>query len=177
MSRSEARCQAAGCNNICASPLQASATRRQTSVVKALEARVRRGEAAPEVLASEQSALAAMTEQLTGMTTEFRTLYRGCVDSLATQTLTSADAACKEPAHTRETMHTLPHAEFVMSEQGWHIDASAAGFCRVLGGITGRKKRVTTRTLPRKKAARRAAIGEDMTPEEAAAAEVARVCT
>lgn len=46
---------------------------------------------------------------------------------------------------------------------------------RVLGGITGRKKRVTTRTLPRKKSARRAAIGDDMTPEEAAAAAVAQV--
>lgn len=46
-------------------------------MVKALEARVQRGEARPEVLASEQSALAAMTEQLTGMTSEFRTLYRG----------------------------------------------------------------------------------------------------
>ena len=45
--------------------------------MKALENRVRRGEAAPEVLASEQSALAAMTEQLTDMTSEFRTLYRG----------------------------------------------------------------------------------------------------
>lgn len=56
---------------------QATATRRQTTVVKALENRVRRGEAAPEVLASEQSALAAMTEQLTDMTAEFRTLYRG----------------------------------------------------------------------------------------------------
>jgi len=39
---------------------------------------VRTGEASLDVLASEQSALAAMTEQLTTMTSEFRTLYRGC---------------------------------------------------------------------------------------------------
>lgn len=59
--------------------LQADATKRQTRVVKVLEARVRTGEASLDVLASEQSALAAMTEQLTTMTSEFRTLYRGCV--------------------------------------------------------------------------------------------------
>ena len=57
---------------------QADATKRQTSVVKALEVRVRKGQASAATLASEQSALAGMTEQLTGMTSEFRSLYRGC---------------------------------------------------------------------------------------------------
>lgn len=47
--------------------------------MKALELRVRKGQATPDVLESEQTALAAMTEQLTSMTSEFRTLYRGCV--------------------------------------------------------------------------------------------------
>ena len=53
-------------------------TKRQTSVVKALEARVAAGQADPTELATEQSTLAAMTQQLTNMTVEFRTLYRGC---------------------------------------------------------------------------------------------------
>jgi len=46
----------------------------------------------------------------------------------------------------------------------------------VLGGITGQKKRVTTRTLPRKKAVRRA-ITEGQMPEQAADMQAAQVRT
>ncbi len=46
----------------------------------------------------------------------------------------------------------------------------------MLGGITGQKKRVTTRTLPRKKAVRRA-ITEGQMPEQAADMQAAQVRT
>jgi hypothetical protein len=58
---------------------QADATRVQTNVVKTLEARVRAGEANPTELREESGVLSSMTDQLTGMTSEFRTLYRGWV--------------------------------------------------------------------------------------------------